>query len=619
MWHCRRATGRTRLAVLTSALLNPPPLTTHFHGLVAKVLKTLAFLAAPTTESSRPFAGRFVAIAVAIACAVSGAPTRAQTLSGDIAAQEIQRQQDRERALREQMESSPDVRLQPQPSSAAVRLPESETPCFTIREIVLDSDVAAFRSALAAANEPADPATGRCLGTQGINLIMARIQDAIIARGYVTTRVLAEPQDLQNGTLTLSVIAGRIHAIRFSDDSDRRANAWNAMPARPGDLLNLRDIEQALENFKRVPTAEADIQIVPAEEVGESDVVITWKQEIPLRLSLFLNDGGARATGKYQGSVTVSGDHLLTLNDLFYASYNHDLGGGDSGKRGTWGQTFHYSLPFGYWMLGATTSANRYDQSVAGASQTYLYSGTSENYELKLSRVLTRDASSKTMASLRGYMTQSRNFIDDTEVEVQRRRMAGWEAAVAHRAFIGDATLDVNMAYRHGTGAFAALSAPEEAFGEGTARPRIMSAETSFIVPFKFADHQLRYNATLRAQWNRTPLVSQDRFSIGGRYTVRGFDGESILLSERGFLIRNDLGLMLGSSGQELYVGIDHGEVGGRSAELLIGKRLTGAVVGLRGSAKGMSYDVFVGQPLSKPDGFETATTTAGFNVSLSH
>lgn len=44
--------------------------------------------------------------------------------------------------------------------------------------------------------------------------------------------------------------------------------------------------------------------------------------------------------------------------------------------------------------------------------------------------------------------------------------MAGWEAALAHRAFIGQATLDLSLAYRRGTGAFAALHAFEEAFGE---------------------------------------------------------------------------------------------------------------------------------------------------------
>ncbi len=543
----------------------------------------------------------------------------AQTPLAESIGKELQRQQEREQILREQQERTPEVRIRPAEQPDSGRLPESEQPCFTIHKIVLKSEVPAFDWALQAADIKDDPATGRCLGSKGINIVMQRIQNAIIMRGYVTTRVLAEAQDLRTGVLTLTVIPGRIRAIRFSDNSDPRANAWNAMPAKPGDLLNLRDIEQALENFKRVPTAEADIQILPGDQPGESDLVITWAQGFPLRISLSVNDGGSRTTGKYQGSLTVSGDHLLTLNDLFYASFNHDLGGGDSGDKGTEGHTLHYSLPWGYWTFGVTNSSNRYHQTVAGINQSYIYSGTSDNYEVKLSRLFYRDATSKTSASLRGYLTKSNNFIDDTEVEVQRRRMAGWEVALTHRAFISDATLDLNIAYRHGTGAFGALNAPEEAFDEGTAKPKIITAETSLNLPFKLGDHYLRYNGTWRAQWNQTPLVPQDRFSIGGRYTVRGFDGESVLMAERGWLIRNDLALALGNSGQELYLGIDHGQVGGQSADLLVGKRLAGAVLGLRGGYKGGSWDLFAGWPLKKPDDFDTAKHAFGFNVNFSY
>ena len=545
-----------------------------------------------------------------------GPMATAQSNLGDFTAQELQRQQERERVLREQQERTPDVRLPAVVPETIERLPVSETPCFTIDTIVLQSETPQFDWALKAADPTEDPATGRCLGSKGINLAMKRIQDAIVARGFVTTRVLAEAQDLQAGTLTLTVIAGRIHAIRFSADSGERANAVNAVPLRPGDLLNLRDIEQALENFKRVPTVEADIEIVPGEQIGESDLVISWRQSFPLRLTLSADDGGIETTGKYQGSVTVSADNPLGLNDLFYASFNHDLGGG--GGRGTRGYTAHYALPWDYWLLSATASANRYHQTVAGASQRYDYSGTSANSEVKLARLIYRDATNKTSVSLRGYLTDSSNFIDDTEVEVQHRRMAGWEAALEHRAFVAQATVDLKLAYRRGTGAFAALPAPEEDFGEGTARPIIVSAEGSLVAPFRLGSQSLRYNANWRAQWNRTPLVPQDRFSIGGRYTVRGFDGESVLMAERGWLMRNDIGVALGDSGNELYAGIDYGEVGGRSAELLVGTRLAGAVVGVRGAYRGLNYDVFSGRPLSKPHGFETADVAAGFNLSLS-
>lgn len=562
-------------------------------------------------------------LAVLGVCAVPVSMALGQTPPADSAAQELLRQQERQRILRQQQEATPDVRLERPEAIEQTRLPVDESPCFRIDRITLTGDAAErFQWALSAADPSDNPATGHCLGTTGINLTMKRVQNAIVARGYVTTRVLAAPQDLKQGTLALTVIPGRIRAIRFTDDSSPRATKWNAVPAAPGDILNLRDIEQGLENFKRVPTADADIQIAPAEgpdaKPGESDLVIAWKQALPFRLSLSADDSGSKYTGKYQGSVTVSFDDWWTLNDLFYVSFNHDLGGGYSGSKGTRGYTVHYEVPYDYWLLGFTTSSYDYHQSVAGANQTYLYSGTSENSEIRLSRLFYRDAVRKTSAYVRGWLRGSSNAIDDTEVLVQRRRMAGWEFGLSHREFIGAATLDANVAYRKGTGMLSSLPAPEEAFEEGTSRPSIVTADAQLTVPFSLASQRLRYTTAWRGQWNRTPLVPQDRFSIGGRYTVRGFDGETTLIGDRGWLVRNDLGWALGNTGQELYVGFDYGEVGGQSARLLIGQHLAGAVIGLRGGYKGLFWDFFVGTPISKPADFRAGSTAAGFNVSLS-
>ncbi|RZT38359.1 ShlB/FhaC/HecB family hemolysin secretion/activation protein [Cupriavidus agavae] len=551
-------------------------------------------------------------------------PPSALTLPERDAQQQL-RQQERERALREREEAEPDVRLDTPAATAARRLPQDEAPCFRIDQVELAGEAAGqFRWALGAADAPGDPALGRCLGTQGINTVMARVQDAIVQRGYVTTRVLAAPQDLKTGTLTLTVIAGRIRSIRFSEDSDARATRWNAVPAQPGDLLNLRDIEQALENFKRVPTAEADIQITPAEgpgaRPGDSDLVIRWHQGMPFRLSATVDDAGSRQTGKYQGSVTVSFDHWWTLNDLFYASLNHDLGGGNGGGgKGTRGYTVHYSVPYDYWLLGLTASGSQYHQSVAGANQTHRYSGDSQNAEVRLARLLHRDAGRRTTAYIRGWTRASSNHIDDTEVQNQRRRMAGWELGLTHREYLGAASLDTSLAYRRGTGALAALHAPEERFAEGTSRPEILLADAQLTLPFALAAQRLRYTGAVRGQWNFTPLVPQDRFSIGNRYTVRGFDGETTLIGDRGWFVRNELALAMGATGFELYAGADYGQVGGGSAAYLAGTRLAGAVLGVRGGYRGLYADLFVGKPLYKPAGFVTAGNTAGFNVSWSY
>lgn len=537
-------------------------------------------------------------------------------------AQELLRQQQRERALREQQPSQPDVRLEseePQPFESLATLDES--PCFRIDQIILEGDEAQyFDWALRAADPKDDPATGRCLGTRGINIVMGRIQNAIIAKGYVTTRILAPQQGLTQGRLRLTVVPGRIREIDFGEAGQRLPTYRNAITAEPGALLNLRAIEQSLENLQRVPTVDAGIQIVPAAgsdaKPGESDLLIGWRQRSRVRVSATLDDSGSKATGKNQAGVTLSIDNPFQIHDLFYINAGHDVLN-DSG-RGTWSAMAHYSVPMKNWLFALTASHYDYQQRVIGASQDYVYSGASDNADVRISRLLHRNAYGKTGAYARLWWRRSNNFIDDVEVQVQRRRTAGAELGFTHRHFIGAATLDASASYRQGLGALGALPAPEELFGEGTSRMRLINADMQFARPFRLGNRTLRYLASARGQWNFTPLTPQDRLAIGGRYTVRGFDGEAVLMGERGALLRNEVAFAF-ARGQELYLGGDYGQIGGASSTVQVGSRMAGAVVGWRGVIKGFNWDLFAGKPLYKPANFPTEQTTLGFTVGWSH
>ncbi|MCW8209607.1 ShlB/FhaC/HecB family hemolysin secretion/activation protein, partial [Verminephrobacter aporrectodeae subsp. tuberculatae] len=150
------------------------------------------------------------------------------------------------------------------------------------------------------------------------------------------------------------------------------------------------------------------------------------------RLGLSMDDDGLRTTGKLQGNATLAWDDPLGLGDSLSIAKGRDLGQKDSGPRGSRNQIVRYSLPWGYWLLGATFSDNRFGQTVYGPYESYLYSGTSGQKEFSLSRVLQRGRRSKTTASFKGFMRQSNNYIADLEVRVQRRRSAGWESEIQH-------------------------------------------------------------------------------------------------------------------------------------------------------------------------------------------
>jgi len=505
-----------------------------------------------------------------------------------------------------------------------------EKPCFVIRKVHLDGRQAdQFATSLARIISGKDSAhglaspIGRCLGAQSVQALATRLQDLIIEQGYVTTRVLVTPQDISSGKLTLTVLPGIVSAIRRSNASDIRAHFWNAIPITEGAILNLRDLEQGLENLRRLPTVQADIDIGPGRLPGQSELLINWNQSRPLRAFASVDDAGNKATGKYQTALTVAADHIFTLNDIFYVSHSRTLGNTKNHRRRSGSTAFHYSIPWGYWQLAFNTNQFSYRQLVAGSIRPYVYSGDSRTTDLTLSRVIWRDSRRKTQAYFKGWERRSSNHLDGTEIEVQRRRTAGWELGLTHREYLSRATLDVALAYRRGTGARGAMPAPEASLGEGASRSRLVTGSLSLAVPFHIGQQAFRYHGTVRAQWNGTRLVALDQFAIGGRYSVRGFDGEQVLMGDRGWFWRNEWVMPLqarGLPGHELYLGMDVGKVGGPASRYLAGNTLAGAVLGIRGQLGNyVNYELFAGRPLHKPANVKTARIASGFSVSIAY
>lgn len=550
----------------------------------------------------------------------------------NIDAAQQQRQQQYQQAQAEKLQIQPDIRLET-PVNEPLRLSNSESPCYPIHQISLtdygsSSPQSQFQWAFDKAARTLKLTLPHCFGGEGLGVLMKQVQNEIVGRGYVTTRVVTEEQDLRSGKLVLTVIPGKVRNTIVVDNGNiprfTPLHAFTGLTFDSGDILNVRDIEQSLENLKRVPTVEANIEILPSEsdkaEVGDSDLKISYNQAFPFRLNLGLDDAGATSTGKWQANSTLSIDNIFSANDLFYSSFTHSIKqkGDNKGRRASKNLTLYYSVPFGYWNLALSHNQSRYHQEVFGAfDNSYIYSGESKTDKLTLSYLLYRDAKRKTTVLGSLWSRQSQNYIDGAEIDVQKRRMAGWEVGMNHKEYFSTATVELSANFKRGTAARGALSAPEELFDEGTSRPKIIAVSASLTRPFMIGKQAWQYQTSWNAQWNKTPLIAQDRFSIGGRYTVRGFDGELSLSGERGWNWRNELSWQF-TPDYAFYWAIDGGRVSGLSAENQQGHHLIGTAIGLRGGVKGVNYDVFMGRPMRKPEGFRTSDGVAGFNIGYS-
>ena len=584
--------------------------------------------------------GALVAWPMVGAAQVSGEPSRPTPLDTQL---------QRERAIedaneRTRQQAAPNVSLEPatQVDMRSTALP-AETPCFKIDRVSLfvpDSLPQAVRT-MGASQLPQDgfrflqdvldAYAGHCIGPKGLNLIVHRASGLLLERGYTTTRVAVPEQDLSTGTLKVALFPGVIRRIRFADET--MWGTWrSAFPTGAGELLNLRDLEQGLEQMKRVTTQDVEMEIVPGELPGESDVVIKVARTRPWKVIASVDDSGSKASGKLQGNLSAALDNPLGLNDLFNVGVVHDLNVNEH-DRGTKGANAYYSVPWGYWTFTLSAGAYDYFQQIAGVNQSFISAGNSKNLEVRAQYLFQRDRVQKNSLQFRLVRRWNHAYIDDTAIGVQQRATTFGEIGWLHKHYFGAAQLDINAAWRFGVPWMggqselnridpAASSERDKFLFRITTLDAVLTAPFTVPLPASVANDglPLRYTSTVHGQFSKGALFAADFLSIGNRWTVRGFDGELTLAAERGVYWRNELEAPIGNSGHSVYVGLDAGTVSGPSAAALAGKTLVGTAIGLRGSPfKGFFYDAFLGWALHKPEGFTTRAPAAGFSLTYQY
>ena len=125
----------------------------------------------------------------------------------------------------------------------------------------------------------------------------------------------------------------------------------------------------------------------------------------------------------------------------------------------------------------------------------------------------------------------------------------------------------------------------------------------------------LSYAPEFNLQISPDRLTMQNKFSIGNRWTVRGFDGERNMTQNQGWYWRNTLNWNIPESQQQLYLGLDVGRIISNSDDGYSGRVLAGSTIGLRGEKWQTHYDIFAGAPLIKPSTFINDDLVLGFSL----
>ncbi|WP_371231667.1 ShlB/FhaC/HecB family hemolysin secretion/activation protein [Pseudomonas sp. QE6] len=441
-----------------------------------------------------------------------------------------------EQLLREQRQRLEE--LQQLPGKAPTEAPAPTAPdtrCFTIRTITLEGaehlDAGARERLLA-------PYQGKCLGVTQLNELLKAITDHYLGRGFVTTRAYLPQQDLSGGELKVIVVEGRFEGFDESALASPRELAMT-FPGHTGDVLNLRDLEQLVDQINRLPSRQAQMELVPGKEVGGSRVQLKGERSKPWRVSVSRDNNGDTTSGEQQAGVGLDWDSPLGLADQFGLRYGEDVVS-DHWKHSD-NQRLWYSAPYGWWTFNYSYSRNYYRTRNEDAGFAFKYDGDNETHQLGAERVIHRDDVSKTALNFGLSHQRTRNYIDDTLLDVSSTHLSEFRLGFNHGRRIGSGFVNLDAGWQRGIGAFGAQDDDHDApHGSPTARYNKYSLTLSYLQPFKLRDEAFSFESLATGQHSEDVLYSPQRISLGGLTSIRGFKDQS-LSGDSGYYWRNQL------------------------------------------------------------------------------
>jgi hemolysin activation/secretion protein len=415
-----------------------------------------------------------------------------------------------------------------------------------------------------------DSADFVCLTKLDLAKIRDDIENYYLTKGYVLARVYFDATNLSEGEIKIIIEEGKLEKLEIRDNSKindvlpfrRNLQKFFAFPYFSNDsddVVNLRDVEQGLDQINRLGSQAAKMTMDSGSKAGYSNITIDNQIENLTTLGLAFDNSGQISTGKQKRKVSLNQDNLLGINDNIYLNYSESNGmplfgssrgfnnffGVDDNSNTRFSKAFYsaISFPFGYWTLGATYSYSSYLLTTSGTATTFKSSGNSELKTYYVDRVLSRGQKYK--ISLKGELTQSDtdSYLEGTYIAVNSRNLTAANFYLNNIFYLPNGTLYIQPKYSRGLTAFGSLKdqrnltrdkprAQFETFG--------LYAQSNLNFNFPATSLPLNHKLTFDSLKSQDSLYGYDQFSLGGRYTIRGFQ-ESMISGDNGYSIKNDL------------------------------------------------------------------------------
>ncbi len=440
---------------------------------------------------------------------------------------------------------------------------------------------------------------GGCHGPRSLNRLLADLNSWYQAQGLITTRVYIESQKLQAGPLKLRVVPGTVQSIAINGNQQDPRIA-SAFALRDGDLLNLRDLEQGLENINRLPSQQGQFRLLPGDSNGTSRIEVDVAPRPTVRVTELIDNSGTPAMGRWKSTTELAVDNPTEHNDQLAVGLLHNLDRGDL-QAVFQGLTLNYLRPHGkhLWLASASWIDTRF--TLPGINTEYGLRTHSGKLSLGYEYLFMRDQVSKHSLMAGVDVTRQRTEVEGFEVPSQTRRLTVAHVGIKGKRFVGNQVYEWWGRMEQGLRSFNA----QHSLPDGTdPQFRLLKLRLNGTWPLPDNNGLVRSVIYAQAAPANTPTLAQ--MYVGGRYDVRGYQQNS-LYAPSGWYARNEYETAAWHAGHwrlNGYAGLDAGRVQKLASRPLSQQYLSGSVLGLRAEHGQVRADLGWAYALSRPSEF---------------
>ena len=445
---------------------------------------------------------------------------------------EIREQQDKLQREKLQRELDNDFQ-QLAPPSPKPPEPETVGPCFDIISITFQGLQDLPDDLINEIELKARPFLDQCLALAQLSDLIEQLNRLFLERGLVTTRAFLPEQSLDGGELKIRIVVGEVQG--YESDSLTPRNIHWAFPLDAGDVLNLRDIEQGLDQINRLRSNNATIDMLPGDKPGQTIVNVKNNQNFWLGARMSLEGDSIEQGDDYRGRLDVFADDLLGINDALIINGNQSLA--EKSHSQSYGYGVDYSFPWRYNLFTLSGNQFNYENIVQGTNRTFVVSGDSQVIDASANRTLYRGQSTK-LDGLVGLASKTtNNYIEDARIDVSSRQLSIGRVELRIKQFIGqDMTAFASLAAEHGLRVLGADDDRQGGFPDDAQfrKYRFYGALTKPL---------WRWNVGLTGQYQYSPdrLSASEQVLVASSSLITGFSDYS-LAGDSGGWLKLDIG-----------------------------------------------------------------------------